>query len=810
MTEVFQCPRCPVKTPTHKKWLKHLQLYHENESNFSAICGLDGCPRQYSRVKSLKNHIRRHHHSNESSLEQELNPLTEDTNLDSTVECSASTVGDIVNQLTDSIQKQLALFYLKLQEKHIVQRAVQSAVINELELLFSHFHQTYQTLVATCLENVNIDINNPQLALLREPFLIEHCFSAVSSVYKLDKYCLETLSLIEPIEYTLGFDSHEKHTFQYIPLLDVLNLILRDSASQEQIFDYSQTDSDALTDFSDGAVFEESPFFNCGQPCLSLQLYNDEFEVLNPLGSKRTLHKVSAFYFSLGNLKPKFRSALKNIHLLILVRHRLIKQYGVAKVLEPLLSDVLKLQSEGVRVCYNDQEYFVKGTIATVCADNLSAHALAGFSCSFNSGRVCRYCLCHHKDIAAKTREEDCVLRAPAVHEYHLNCVATDPSAAAAYGVNGPCALSVLPHFEVTKAFPPDVMHDVLEGVVPLTLKLVIKALHKDKFVTITDLNNRLKDFGFGQNDKRNKPPLIPEKLSANGHVIGKATEKWTLFRLLTFVIGDKVPSTNKDWQLYLLLREITEILLAPTLGKSWVSYLGCLIAQFISDFKDLYPDAVTPKVHYLLHYPRLILEFGAPRSNWCMRYESKHLYFKKVAQVMNNFKNVCYSLAKRNQLRQCWEWNTSTQFETDTVPHTTTKINAEELPEHVLTYLRNLQTVLTDEDELWMTKALLVDTVRYCIGDFLIIDLLEGEQIPLFVQVLKILHFRSSWFLVAKIFATVAFSSHLHAYHVEETDDTVILKPGDEIDFHPLDCYQCSGNDYIALLHRPFKPLRR
>lgn len=58
------------------------------------------------------------------SFEQNWNQLPEDTKPDSTVEGSTLTVGDIVNQLTESIHKQLALFYLKLQEKHIVQRAV--------------------------------------------------------------------------------------------------------------------------------------------------------------------------------------------------------------------------------------------------------------------------------------------------------------------------------------------------------------------------------------------------------------------------------------------------------------------------------------------------------------------------------------------------------------------------------------------------------------------------------------------------------------------------------------------------------------
>lgn len=93
-------------------------------------------------------------------IQQELSSLPEHTNLDSA---------------TNVLQRQLALFHLKLQGKHIFGRAVQLTVINELELLFSHFHQTYQTLPATCLENVNMDINNnSQLALLREICLVEH------------------------------------------------------------------------------------------------------------------------------------------------------------------------------------------------------------------------------------------------------------------------------------------------------------------------------------------------------------------------------------------------------------------------------------------------------------------------------------------------------------------------------------------------------------------------------------------------------------------------------------------------------------
>lgn len=40
---------------------------------------------------------------------------------------------------------------------------------------------------------------------------------------------------------------------------------------------------------------------------------------------------------------------------------------------------------------------------------------------------------------------------------------------------------------------------------------------------------------------------------------------------------------------------------------------------------------------------------------HWTMRFESKHSYFKHLANMMGNFTNVCYSLSLRHQLYQCY-----------------------------------------------------------------------------------------------------------------------------------------------------------
>lgn len=164
--------------------------------------------------------------------------------------------------------------------------------------------------------------------------------------------------------------------------------------------------------------------------------------------------------------------------------------------------------------------------------------------------------MCHYEDLSKIISEGDCILRTKTVHAYHLQCVEDDPHCRSVYGVTGPCAFNKLSYFDTTNAFPPDVMHDFLEGVIPLDLKSVLKALHNDKTVTIQKVNDNIKNFSFGQNDCTSKPALIPEKVALDGNISGTAVEKWTLFRTLPFLIGSRIEKDNKLWQLYLLVRK--------------------------------------------------------------------------------------------------------------------------------------------------------------------------------------------------------------------------------------------------------------
>ena len=57
------------------------------------------------------------------------------------------------------------------------------------------------------------------------------------------------------------------------------------------------------------------------------------------------VYVLGAFYFTLGNISPKYRSKLKSIQLLALVKSTLIKKYGMNTILKPVVKDLKALVS---------------------------------------------------------------------------------------------------------------------------------------------------------------------------------------------------------------------------------------------------------------------------------------------------------------------------------------------------------------------------------------------------------------------------------------------------------------------------------
>ena len=118
---------------------------------------------------------------------------------------------------------------------------------------------------------------------------------------------------------------------------------------------------DCIADACDGQIFKEHPLFSNNPLAFQLFIYFDEVEVCNPIGHARGIHKLGQytielllqvlyppiyvlltglFYYTLGNLEPRFRSSLKSIQLIAVVTTKNLNEYGFEKVLRPFIKDM--------------------------------------------------------------------------------------------------------------------------------------------------------------------------------------------------------------------------------------------------------------------------------------------------------------------------------------------------------------------------------------------------------------------------------------------------------------------------------------
>ena len=381
---------------------------------------------------------------------------------------------------------------------------------------------------------------------------------------------------------------------------------------------HQNSSHEVLCDYSDGSYYKSNILFSGKHSSVQLVLYYDEFEVVNPLGSKRGKQKLAAVYTALGNVPAFQRSELNCIQLCILCPVVDVKEFGINRIFEPLVFDIKILEQEGVHVESLSQK--LKGTISYISGDNLGSHQIGGFLESFgpNVAQICRHCMA----TSAETREhfdpsyfEE---RDVAKHSYHVNEINKDPSQSRIFGVKQNSVLNDLQYFHVTKGLPPDCMHDILEGCAKKEIPLILKGL-TERHCTETVILSCIKSFQYGRCDVKDKPA---EANSFGGLTTQSTVQMWTLIRFLPLMLGHLVPEGEKVWELLLLLKDITEIGLSPIHTKATCAFLQTVITDHHLLFKELFPQVkLTAKHHYIIRYPDMILRFGPLRSYWCMRF---------------------------------------------------------------------------------------------------------------------------------------------------------------------------------------------
>ena len=148
-----------------------------------------------------------------------------------------------------------------------------------------------------------------------------------------------------------------------------------------------------------------------------------------------------------------------------------------------------------------------RSTLTVVFADNLASQLIGGYKVLNLAFRKCRYCMATDEQIKARL--------AHLYYMYSKFCIMfmiTAPEftktshIATTYGLNRESSLNKLAHFHTTEGLIPDVMHDVLEGVLPLAIKYFLKHLLALTSFTVVELNRRMERFDYGVIEASNRP----------------------------------------------------------------------------------------------------------------------------------------------------------------------------------------------------------------------------------------------------------------------------------------------------------------
>lgn len=140
------------------------------------------------------------------------------------------------------------------------------------------------------------------------------------------------------------------------------------------------------------------------------------------------------------------------------------------------------MATSGVDVHIHGSERNFRGALLAFLADNLASNFLGGFKMSFSFAfRICRTCLVTTSKLSSSFVSESFKLRNNVDHENH--CALLEGSLkdhfSKVYGINGRSCLLDITHFSMFGGgLPHDAMHDILEGIAPLEIKLLLKYLN--------------------------------------------------------------------------------------------------------------------------------------------------------------------------------------------------------------------------------------------------------------------------------------------------------------------------------------------
>lgn len=266
-----------------------------------------------------------------------------------------------------------------------------------------------------------------------------------------------------------------------------------------------------LTSVYHGELWKSTEFKQ-NEFILPIALFFDDFEINNPLGSRKSIHKLGAVYLTLLGLPPQYSSNLNNIFLMQLHNYQDHRILG-NKIFSHLIDEIIDLSINCVTINVSKEQKIIF-RLMFIAGDNLGLNTILGFSKGFNSCYYCRICTIIKQHAQKCINEDERYIR---TQNDYLNCVINST-----FGIKEKCIFNKIPNFHILENLSVDPMHDLLEGVCRYDFsKILNNFIYVEQFFTLEVFNDRLlncislfhenKPLPF--NSESNQTELKPKKL---------------------------------------------------------------------------------------------------------------------------------------------------------------------------------------------------------------------------------------------------------------------------------------------------------